>query len=216
MAKSEYIFDGPLNRLSEFDFNLDSVFSNNNSEILVVKFDSREKEYSGELWIDEQTNALLSLKVHDNNITERISVGCGEITSANFEVNFIMLEGEYFINSVSLFTYDGVSEIKEELTIRGGEFKKNEVVRLNYDQRMIIYNEMLNPVIIYDSAFWTKNGVDISRQVQSDLSSETPLADQFFKMNGKRIIPLPEEFNSYEELYKKRDMFRVFMLNSDF
>lgn len=215
-AKSEYLFNGPLNNLNEFNFNIDSAFSNNGAEILVIKFASKVGEYQGQLWVDEETNALLSFKIHDENINERIGFQCGEFSSADFEVNFVMLNSEYFVNYASLTIYDESRGIEEELTIRGGEFKKNEVTDLNYDQRIIIYNEMLNPVILYDSAFWHENSIDISPQIQSDLSSDIPLNKQFFEMNGKRIIPLPDEFNTYEELYKKQDMFRVFMLNSDF
>lgn len=217
IAKSEYLFNGPLNKYqSQFEFTIDSAFSNNDSEILVVKFNSESKGYHGELWIDEKTNGLLSMKIHDQNINERIRNKCGILTYADFEIRFVMLDNEYFISYVSLNTHDKASGVSEELTIRGGEFKKNEVTKLNYDQRIIIYNEMLNPLITYDSQFWAENQIEVPSKIQSDLASKTSLQEQFFKMNGKRIIPLPDEFNSYEELYKKQDMFRVFMLNSDF
>ncbi|MEM6522854.1 MAG: carboxypeptidase-like regulatory domain-containing protein [Bacteroidota bacterium] len=215
-AKSEYLFDGPLNNLDDFEFAIDSGFSNQGSEILVIKFSSRNDEYTGEFWVDEATNRLLFFKVHDESINEKVGTKCNNLAFGDFTMSFLLLDGEYFVNSISLRTFNEIKQLTEELVIRGGEFKKNQVTKFNYDQRMVLYNEMINPLIMYDKNFWEKNAAEIIPKIQEDLEIDTSLQEQFFDFNGKRIIPLPEEYNSYEELYKKQDLFRMFMLNSDF
>ncbi|MEM7106998.1 MAG: carboxypeptidase-like regulatory domain-containing protein [Bacteroidota bacterium] len=215
-VKSEYLFDGPLNNPDDFEFAVDSVFSNNGTEILVVKFSSNQEKYTGEFWVDETNNGLLLFQVYDEHINEKIGATCNPPSSGDFTLTFLMLDGEYFINTISLTTFNEAKNLREELVIRGGEFRKNDVMKFNYDQRVVIYNEMVNPLIMYDQHFWDENASKVALEIREDLASDEPLTDQFFKFNGKRIIPLPEEFNTYEELYKKQDLFQMFMLNSDF
>ncbi|MEM9858285.1 MAG: carboxypeptidase-like regulatory domain-containing protein [Bacteroidota bacterium] len=213
-AKSEYLFNGPLNRYDDFTYKIDSGFSSNDSEILIVKFSAKDQGYQGELWIEDSSQKLLSMHVIDAKINERVRSKC-QYTSGDFEINFIMLEDEYFVNHVSFTLKDTTHYLTEELTIRGGEYRKNDVMKFNYDQRVILYNEMLNPLVMYEQSFWEDHGVEVDVKIDDDLSLDTPLPDQFFNHNGTRLIPLPTEFNSYEELYKRRDLFQMFMLNSD-
>ena len=221
LAKANYLYSGPLNKnLEAFDFTVDSVFKHKDDEILVISFAPKTKKinYSGVIWITNDDNTLVSLKIKDTNFKETISAKCSLYDSAIFELGFVKFEENHYLNHASLISYSTKNKkpVWEELILRGGEFRDDKTEPLNYDQRMVIFNEMVNPVIRYDEQFWKTHGDSLPEKLKADLGAEIPVAEQFFKMNGQRIIPLPGNYDSYEDLYKEQDMFQIFMLNSDF
>lgn len=217
-ARSEYLYNGPLGKKQrDFTFTTDSLTTYQGHNVFVIGFASEadRENYYGKIFINADDYAVIGLKVKHNRLTDLLDMECDELNSSEFGIDFIKVGDRYYLNKVSM-TINGMAGDKrteERLQIRGGEFRANEVRRLNYDQRMIIYNEMVNPVINYDPAFWETNGDELEEDMVNDLSSDQPLSQQFFKMNGQRIIPLPDEFQTYEELYKDRDIFRLFMNN---
>ena len=215
-VKSEYLYNGPLSKkLKEFAFSVDSLTSYQGHDVFVVGFTPRTggQNYRGRIYIKADDYAMLGISVSHDDLGSLLGLDCHEMNKSEFEVTFIRVGEKYYLNNMSL-TMRGIQDkqtLEKKLQLRGGEFRANKVQRLNYDQRMVIYHEMLNPVITYDPTFWEQNGDDLEEDLIKDLGEDEPLAQQFFKMNGQRIIPLPGSFENYEELYKNEDIFRLFM-----
>ncbi|MCG8390693.1 MAG: carboxypeptidase-like regulatory domain-containing protein [Cytophagales bacterium] len=217
-AKSEYLYNGPLSKkIKEFTYSIDSLTSYRGNDVFIVGFQSpgREEDYRGHILIKADDYAVMGLRVVHSNLGALLGLDCHELDSSQFEVTFTTVGERYYLNTLSLTMSGRIGgQMREKkLRLRGGEFKANKIQKLNYDQRMVIYQEMINPVIHYDPSFWEQNGDDIEVSLAEDLGENEPLAQQFFKWDGQRIVPLPDNFDTYEELYKNEDIFRLFMNN---
>ncbi|ELR68755.1 hypothetical protein C900_05851 [Fulvivirga imtechensis AK7] len=220
-AKAEYLYNGPLTNKNRdhFRYTIDSLTIYDNADVFVIGFTplNSENQYYGRLYIKADDYALLKMTIRQPNITGILYDDCDLKVSGNFSVSFTKVGDKYYPDRMALTSLyqAGSGKIEESAEIIGGEFRDNKVVQLNQEQRIIVYNEMLNPNIFFDPDFWIDHGTGIPPQAQEDLGRETPLLDQFFANHGKRIIPLPEGFTSYEDMSRDREVFRLF-LEGDF
>lgn len=221
-AKSEYLYNGPFSKLrDQFRFTIDSLTSYHNEDVFIISFapaQSGEVTYRGSAYIKADDYALLKLEIWEDHAERLFYESCPvENVSAHFDLNYVKVGEKYYLNNVKLSTkyQSGNTPIEEHIEIAGGEFRDSDVTRFNEEQRIIVYKEMINPDIVYNPEFWEQHDRPISADVEEKLSEDAPLPRQFFTSSGKRIIPLPEEYNSYQEMYKDQEVFRMFM-NADY
>ncbi|UII32459.1 carboxypeptidase-like regulatory domain-containing protein [Fulvivirga ulvae] len=222
-AKSEYLYNGPFSKLrDQFRFTIDSLTSYHNQDVFIISFTPAQPDeitYRGSAYIKADDYALLKLEIREEHAERLFYEDCPamENVSAHFNLSYVKVGEKYYLNNVGLLTKynSGPAPIEEHIEIAGGEFRDSDVTRFNEEQRMIVYKEMINPDIVYNPEFWDQHDRPIPADVEEKLSEDAPLPRQFFISSGKRIIPLPEEYNSYQEMYKDREVFRMFM-NADY
>jgi len=220
-AKSRYLYEGPLHKsdIDEFKYTIDSLTSFNGNDVFIISFAplGGEDVFRGQAYIKVDDYALIGLTVYETNANETLYDKCKITPTSEFNITFTKVADRYFINRVKLeTTYNWNStSVKETMVLNAEEFSKNEIVDLNYDQRMVVYNEMINPGIAYNDSFWHNEGNQLPEKLTEDLGQKEPLEKQFFSNSGKRPIPLPKEISNYEELYKNQDLFRLFV-NDEF
>lgn len=217
-AKSEYLYNGPFSKLrSEFRFTIDSVTSYQGQDVFIIGFtpsQSDQVSYRGSAYVKADDYALLKLEIWEQDAGRIFYDDCKipQVT-AHFSINYVKVGEKYYLNNLFLSTqyqHDNVP-IEETIEIAGGEFRDSKVTRFNEAQRMIIFKEMTNPDIVYEPDFWDQQDRSVPSDVQENLEENAPLPRQFFLSSGKRIIPLPKEFKSYEELYQDQEIFQLFM-----
>lgn len=214
-AKMEYLHRGPLTKdfIDVYRYNMDSLTTYKGQEVFVIGFQpknwSDDSQYQGQIYVKADDYALLAISVKQKNSKDIIFKKCDISASmSEFKLSFIQVGEQYFLKE--LFLKNTYGEIEEEIKVRGGEFQVNRVASLNYDQRVILYNEMINPAIAYDQNFWKDHGDNISAKIIADLANDATLFDQFSQNIGKRLEPLPSKFKDYKTLYSERDLFKLY------
>lgn len=214
-CKAEYLYNGPLINNGDFRFTIDSLTVYDNTDVLVLAFIpiSSDYNYYGRVYVKADDYAVLRMEVVQADASQLLYDDCETKISTVFTLSFIKIDDKYYPDRIHLNAHYELNgnRIEESIEIRGSEFRENNVARLNQAQRVVIYNEMLNPRIAFEPNFWETYQVSLPKQAKEDLGKEVPLQDQFLYNNGKRIIPLPEGFGSYEELSRDQDVFRMFM-----
>ncbi|MBL3658074.1 carboxypeptidase-like regulatory domain-containing protein [Fulvivirga sediminis] len=223
-AKSEYLYDGPFNKKNKnkFRYTIDSLTVYDNSDVLVIGFSSlssQKHSYSGQAFIKADDFALLRIEIKDQDASDILYESCKiSRVATDFSLDFIKIDNKYYLKQADLNTsyYLNTDTLKESIQLQGGEFRDNKAPDLNYDQREILYNEMINPLISYEPTFWQVQQRPIAEKVKEDLSKEdNPLKKQFMFNNGRRVIPLPNDYTSYEQMHKEDNIFQMF-LNSNY
>lgn len=214
-AKDYYLHDGPLHRknLDKFHYTVSDTSLYQDRLVLVIDFSPKEAfsksiTYHGRLYIKEDDQALLNLEVEASgphpflkNAESRNGI------SSHFEVSFLLFDGQYYLSHTSFqrsYLTDGnLTNWTSELI--GASFTNQGASFLNYDQRVVLYSEMLNPLINYDHTFWDNfsfsQGADIKKI--SDLYPD--LEQQFQNNHNKRLIPLPDGIESYQQMATDRN-----------
>ncbi|MEL7002893.1 MAG: carboxypeptidase-like regulatory domain-containing protein [Bacteroidota bacterium] len=214
-AKTEYFHRGPLTKgfIDQYKYNIDSLTSYHGHDVFVIGFQPKqwteEDQIQGQIYINADDYALLSIRVSQRNSKTLFFNNCKIPSSkSEFKLTFTQVSKQYFIKE--LYLKNTFMDIEEEIKIIGGEFQVNKVQRLNYDQRVVLYNEMINPAISYNSEFWKDHGDDISALIIKDLTHDTSLYEQFVENTGKRLEPLPPRFKDYRALYSDRNVFKLY------
>ena len=123
-----------------------------------------------------------------------------------YQVTYLGFKHQFVLNG------DSYSEFAE---ISTGEFAKQNSDPLNLDQRVVLYNEMKNPFIRYNPDFWESYNAPLDSTMITSFGGESSVEKQFQFNSDKRIVPLPDTFGSYEELYSDRTLFLMF-INGEF
>lgn len=215
-VKRKLIYDGPLNKgnLNDYKYQYDSVTTYNGKDIFIIHFESDTEEIEGQVYVVADDFALLKMKVMGTNFKQFND--CYDNNPYTFEIEFSFVLDQYQLKFMSLDHYYGVdTALKEHVELSTNQFAKQDARPLNLDQRTILYNEMKNPFISYNSSFWLESGVELDSMLLSTYKSEEGIVEQFKMNSDQRIIPLPENINSYETLYQNRQLFQLF-INDDF
>jgi hypothetical protein len=85
----------------------------------------------------------------------------------------------------------------------GATFTDQKAMFLNYNQRLVLYSEMLNPLVNYDPEFWKEFSFALNSSY-AGLSEGQDLERQFESHHNQRLVPLPEGFDSYEQMSNDR------------
>ncbi|MTI22123.1 hypothetical protein E1176_13920 [Fulvivirga sp. RKSG066] len=216
-AKAKYLYDGPFTNLDDFDYTIDSLTNFNDTDVFIISFTplSKKHSFAGKAYIKVDDYALVSLEVTEENANKTLYDKCTISPETNFKINYTKVGDRYFLKNTEMelaYVWNN-TVIKEHLALSSEEFSRNETIDLNYDQRMVVYNEMINPSVAFNDSFWSKN--ELPQELDTDLGTNMSLQKQFFSNSGKRPIPLPKDVANYEQLYKNRDLFRLFV-NQEF
>jgi len=214
-AKDYYLHDGPLHRksLDKLIYTLSDSSLYQDRLVLIIDFEAKEKfaqeiPYKGQMYVKEDDQALISLEIHAQGQEAYLRKNNSQMDiSTHFKVSFLFFEGKYYMNHINYarsYTENGNSE-DWKLELLGESFANQRASFLNYNQRAVLYSEMLNPVINYDPDFWGKfnfsDGIDFQR-----MTTEHPdLEKQFEDHHGIRLTPLPEGIGSYEQMANDRN-----------
>lgn len=214
-AKDYYLHDGPLHRknLDKFNYSLADSSLYQDRLVLVIDFEAKDEfsteiPYKGQMYVKEDDQALLSLEIHTQGQEAYLRKSKSQVDiSSNFKVNFLFFEGQYYLNHINYtrsYTENGNSE-DWQLELLGESFANQRASFLNYNQRAVLYSDMLNPMINYSPDYWGQfnfsNGIDFQR-----MANEHPdLEKQFEDHHGFRLTPLPEGINSYEQMANERN-----------
>ena len=200
-AKNQYLYSGPLTRsgIRKYTYKIDSLMTYEERTVYVVRFNS--DEVTGTMLVDFDTKALTRLEVEHE----------GDGKMSKFKVGFIEINGRYYTNYLSLVENSGDEVQTFELAT--GEYRMNSIPWLSYEQRWVLFNEMINPVISYTDEFWsvyTRIDKPEFASAKTDLEKERKLEEQFGSFFGRRIRQLPEGFTSYEEIVNNRAFIRLY------
>ncbi len=217
-AKARYLYNGPLtkNNFDDYQYTIDSLTTFNNTDVFIIGFRSLEGDTRGQIFIKTDDYALMALKVNEENASDTFEDNCKIPQGSAFTTTFTQIGEQYFFNTMELeiaYSSDNIL-MEEQLKLRSGEFDNNRTQDLNYDQRLVVYNEMINPSVPYDATYW-QDKEQVPGDLIADLGRNVPIEDQFKYNSYKRPIPLPDNFTNYEELYKNQDMFLLFV-NDEF
>lgn len=214
-AKDYYLHDGPLHRnnLNKFHYTISDTSLYQDRLVLVIDFSPKEAfaksiTYHGRLYIKEDDQALLNLEVEASGPHPFLrNTESKSGTSSHFEVSFLLFDGQYYLNHTSfqrLYTRDG-NLINWTSELIGASFSNQGASFLNYNHRVVLYSEMLNPLINYDPTFWNNfifsQGADFKKI--SDLHRD--IEQQFQNNHNKRLIPLPDGIGSYQQMATDRN-----------
>lgn len=217
-AKARYLYDGPLtkNNFDDYEYTIDSLTTFNKTDVFIIGFRSLERDIRGKIFVKTDDYALIALQVNEENASDTFDDDCQLPQASNFLTTFTQIGKQYFFNAMELsITYESENiTIQEKLKLRSGEFDNNRTQDLNYDQRLVVYNEMINPSVPYDATYW-QDKEQVPGDLIADMASNVSIEDQFKYNSYKRPIPLPDNFTNYEELIRNQDVFLLFV-NDEF
>jgi len=228
-AKDLYTYSGPLNskQIKNFIYSIDSVTFYGEELVYMVSFRDRSDEQAmrGNIFIKASDYAVLSLEITDQKQVINYRNAAKEISYKlnHFIVKYAYFQEKYYLNYMRLKGSYGLGgdpktsvQVEEVQELTGGQFNTGKALPLNYGQRTVLFSEMLNPRVIYNPGFWDKYKIsDISNldRISRDLGQISSLETQFLTNSQKRLVPLPEGFNTYEQIYRDRETFDVFFPN---
>ena len=214
-AKDYYLHRGPLHRkyLDKFQYTVSDSSLYLDRLVLIVDFEPKQSyvndfPYRGKMYIKEDDQALIRLEIQANGEESFLQTtkGANNISS-KFEISFVEFEGQYYLNRAGYNrSYNNENGLKNwQLELIGESFSDQSAMFLNYSQRVVLFSEMLNPVVHYDPEFWKNfsfsQGSDFSKMSEMDATLER----QFQENHGFRLTPLPEGVVSYEQMSSDRD-----------
>ena len=213
-AKDYYLHRGPLHRkyLDKFQYTVSDSSLYLDRLVLIVDFEPKKPyvkdfPYSGRMYIKEDDQALIRLEIEAQGQEPFLqTTNGGNNISSKFEISFVEFEEQYYLNRASYSrSYEGGGVKNWQLELIGESFSDQSAMFLNYSQRVVLFSEMLNPVVQYDPQFWKNfsfsQGSDFSKMSEMD----NTLEQQFEENHGFRLTPLPEGVVSYEQMSSDRD-----------
>lgn len=217
-AKARYLYNGPLHKanFNDYQYTIDSLTTFDDNDVFIIGFRSLEGDMSGQIFVKTDDYALIALKVKETDASDTFDETCGVAHKSSFITSFTKVGDTYFFNTMELsVVYTSANEhVTEQMKLRSGEFNNNRTMDLNYDQRAVVYNEMINPSIGYEANFWLEQE-KVPADLIADVAGNVPIEEQFKYNSLKRPIPLPDNYDSYEELYRNQDVFLLFV-NDEF
>jgi len=222
-AKDYYLYDGPLQRkhFADFTYKIDSLTRYEDQLVYVVDFKptpGSRFDYQGKLYLKDDDFGLMAMDINGQPDPKmyhaKKELNTHDI-SHNFKVNYTLFQGHYYISYLGLdYTYnididDVTYKIAAATEVVGGQFSDQKAEMLNFGQKSILYGEMLNPVINYDAGFWSTfpYAYGPGEAVFSDLGD---VSEQFKMHHNQRLVPLPGDFDNYQEFYEDKALFDVF------
>lgn len=215
-AKDYYLHQGPLHsrNLGRLEYNVTDSTSYQDHLVLEISFAPRQDAseqipYSGKMFVKEDDQALLRMEIEANGPEPFLKASDAEQSiHGNFEINFIFFENQYYLGHCSYhrsFTADG-KQTDWYTELFGASFANQPAMFLNYNQRAVLFSEMLNPKVNYNPGFWDEFSF-VQHSYYQEISSEwqQDLADEFEDNHNKRLKPLPEGYENYEQIANDRN-----------
>jgi hypothetical protein len=119
----------------------------------------------------------------------------------------MLLGDQYYFKNASYhqaFQMNG-HQYRWTTELLGASFTGQRAMFINYQQRAVLYSEMLNPNINYQQKFWADYSFAEDGMFDTISSEIQGLEKQFEHNNDLRLVPLPEGFDSYQQMSNDRD-----------
>lgn len=212
-AKDYYLHNGPLQNknLDRLTYTVTDSTSYQDHLVLEISFES--PEFSGKMYIKEDDQALLQLELEATGPEPFLRRSESEHQiSSKFQISFLLFEGQYYLGhcSFSRSLTEGTKRIDWYTELFGATFSDQKAMFLNYNQRLVLFSEMLNPMVNYDPEFWKEFSFALNSSY-SGLSEGQDLENQFESHHNQRLIPLPEGFENYEQMVNDRGALDLLM-----
>jgi hypothetical protein len=214
-AKDFYLHDGPLKKgnLNKLNYRITDSTTYQDRLVLEISFEPKEQyrdelRYRGSMYITEDDQALLQLAVVSDDYEPYMRPsGEQDGVTSSFEINFFRFEGQYYLGRASLNrSYDQSNqEVNWYMELVGASFSGQQAMFLTYNQRVVLYSEMLNPLVNYDSSFWNDFSFNRSREALEMAESYPDLGEQFSERHNQRLVPLPEGYDNYTQMANERN-----------
>lgn len=207
---------GPLCKraLRLYSYEIDRYDEFDGRMVYVIRFKSlSEGGGTGTLKLMADDFAMIELDFHDQ-APQMDKEGLGSWSRAvqdlHYSIRYTSLEDRYYLNLMLLsYTPREAKESPVYLHLSGSNYSVKNVPELNYDQRLVLYSEMLNPLVLYSADFWERAGQSVA-EVEMDMELQQ-YEDAFAGWDQRRLVDLPDGFGSYEELYHNRSMMELFL-----
>jgi hypothetical protein len=219
-AKDYYLHYGPLRNknLNKFAYSITDSTSYQDRLVLEISFEAKDEfesefSYRGKMYVKEDDQALLGLEVLSTGplpFLKQNDPSTGN--SSEFKISFIQFDGQYYLGNTSLSqTYSLDDEqYRWDIELFGATFVDQKAMFLNYNQKVVLYSEMLNPLVNYNAEFW--HGFSFADSDQfNEFAAETDLNAQFEAHHQQRLVPLPDGFDNYEQMSNDRDALEMIM-----
>jgi hypothetical protein len=214
-TKDYFLHDGPLDKpiLDKMDFKVTDSTTYQDRLVLEISFTPKKDHvhqipYEGSMLVKEDDQALLSLDIVMKGPEPylRDTDDKRDITTS-FEISFMQFDGQYYLNHVSLSRsyMSGNKEVNWFTELVGSAFTNQQAMYLSYNQRAVLYSEMLNPMVNYDHDFWESFSFSNGTDFQNMAAEDPGLTSQFESHDQLRLLPLPKGYKSYEQMSNDRD-----------
>ena len=165
------------------------------------------------MYVKEDDQALLGMEVVSTGPLPFLKQNDSRTgNSSEFKISFIQFDGQYYLGNTSLSQNYSLDDEQHQWDIElfGATFVDQKAMFLNYNQKVVIYSEMLNPLVNYNAEFW--DGFSFADSEQFDeIAAETDLNAQFEAHHQQRLVPLPDGFDNYEQMSNDRDALEMIM-----
>jgi hypothetical protein len=215
VRKDEYLLLDVMNpsKNKDYDFDFDGYTSYGSHMIFRINFSNPDNNRNGKILINEQDYGLIELSWEQSS---RDGVKEGNYPES-FRAKYSLMNESYILNYVEynwLIRTTDNEVYRFHTEINNYELLDGAVPDLNSGQREVLYGEMVNPEILYKQQFW-KNNSNIFpdeelEKIEKNSASENPYSEQFYTNSGKRLIPLPEGYDSYQKVYENNALFDVY------
>ena len=212
-TKDFFLHDGPLNKrnLDKYAFSITDSTIYQERLVLEISFepkdDNAQFEYEGRMYVKEDDQALLGLDIISGGREPYLLKTEGQQDiSSSFKISFSKFEGQYYLGYLSMNRSYRVEdkEINWSTELIGVSFSNQQAMFLTYNQRVVLYSEMLNPMINYDHDFWESYSFAGTTDV-SKIDHDEEMEKQFEANHQQRLLPLPQGFDSYEQMANDRN-----------
>lgn len=210
-VKDFLIRRGPVTRKGwkKYDFEILGQDVYEGRTAWMVGFVEQSSNAEGTLHIMEDDFALVSISYYGRGEVAGEAFSqeewMRELESFDFHMRFSPLDGTYYLNFIRLdYRFHDEERYHVGACLAGSHYTTASVPVLNRDQRLILYSEMVNPLIFYTEDFWEAAGpFTVPTELGPSFLPES-MESEFSFWDRKRLVPLPEGYTSYEEMYRDR------------
>ncbi len=220
-AKDFYLHDGPLARksLDKFNFVVSDTSQYQGDPVITVQFTpvdqgSATHGYSGYFIVSQEDNALLELNIQQTKPSPFLKKTPQEDEQgSSFYISFFKFNGEYYLGRCTFQQTTAQSDVvhNHHMEIQSGMFAQQEARYMSEAQRAVLYSEMLNPIVHYDSSFWSSFKMAESEVLNKVMDQHHNLRQQFKDNSEQRLLPLPPGVESYEQMVDEQNFLDFFM-----
>ena len=204
--------EGPLSRkgMKRYQYELLGQDAYDGRTAWWIGFVEENGEAEGEFHIMEDDFAVVSLHYGGRSGPARHGAATEawmkSLEAFDFRLRYAELSGTYYLNVMSLnyFFRDGEEQVHVGAQLAGSHYTTAQVPELNNDQRLILYSEMINPLVLYDPEFWEAAGPFTMPTSRHPPVDPHRYEEEYRDWDRKRLVPLPEGYSSYEEMYQDR------------
>jgi hypothetical protein len=186
--------------------------------VFVVHFTPKTSQagsnYQGHFILNQEDNALLELSIQQPHKSPFLKDTAGEQeVSSTFYISFFKFDDKYYLGRCTFEqnVKKSGSQNVHGMEILSGMFSQQQPQYMSQAQRAVLYSEMLNPIVHYDSNFWSTFKMAESAILQDVINQSSDLLLQFEENKDQRLLPLPPGIQNYEQMVDEQNFLDFFM-----